>query len=96
MSLDTTQMEVLLRSGTAKEKKCARRIMPLIKNQHHLLVTLLLCNAAAMTASGQPNERAGEGVRHQLRWRGRFLLHVAPMLLYRAAADAAAVPGPPG
>ncbi len=45
MSLDLTQMEVLRRSGTEAEQKYARRITPLLQNQHWLLVTLLLCNA---------------------------------------------------
>ncbi|KAG2442805.1 hypothetical protein HXX76_002884 [Chlamydomonas incerta] len=50
MSLDSVELEVLLRSGTPKEQKYARKIMPLIKSGHHLLVTLLLCNAMAMEA----------------------------------------------
>jgi hypothetical protein len=40
--------QVLIRSGTEKEKWHAQRIIPLVKKQHLLLVTLLLCNAAAM------------------------------------------------
>jgi metal transporter CNNM len=51
MSLDMTQMEVLRRSGTDKEKKYARKILPLIAKPHFLLVTLLLCNALAMEVS---------------------------------------------
>lgn len=39
---------MLKRSGTVEEKKYARKIMPIIENSHFLLVTLLLCNAAAM------------------------------------------------
>ncbi|KXZ56624.1 hypothetical protein GPECTOR_1g562 [Gonium pectorale] len=50
LSLDTVELEVLLRSGTPREQKYARRIMPLIANTHSLLVTLLLCNALAMVA----------------------------------------------
>ncbi|MEW5307069.1 MAG: hypothetical protein WDW36_009487 [Sanguina aurantia] len=48
LSLDMVDMEVLLRSGSVQEKKYAASIVPLISNQHQLLVTLLLCNAAAM------------------------------------------------
>ncbi len=48
MSLDSVDLEVLKRSGTELEKKHAERIIPVVKNQHLLLVTLLLCNAAAM------------------------------------------------
>ena len=50
LSLDSVELEVLLRSGTPKEQKYARKIIPLIKNGHHLLVSLLLGNAVAMTA----------------------------------------------
>ncbi|GFR41206.1 hypothetical protein Agub_g1876, partial [Astrephomene gubernaculifera] len=50
LSLDTVELEVLLRSGTAKEQKYARKIMPIVSNSHFLLVTLLLCNAVAMEA----------------------------------------------
>lgn len=50
MSLDKVDMEVLKRSGTATEKKYAKRIVPLIENGHFLLVTLLLVNACAMEA----------------------------------------------
>jgi metal transporter CNNM len=52
MSLDNTELEVLIRSGTPKEQRAARKIMPVIKNSHHLLVTLLLTNAIASTVSG--------------------------------------------
>ncbi|GLC43679.1 hypothetical protein PLESTM_001503800 [Pleodorina starrii] len=50
MSLDTVELEVLKRSGTPEERACAMKIMPVIKHQHFLLVTLLLCNAAATEA----------------------------------------------
>jgi metal transporter CNNM len=56
MSLDATQLEVLIRSGTPKEKKNARKILPIIKKPHHLLVTLLLTNALAMTVSKHAEE----------------------------------------
>ncbi|KAG2437901.1 hypothetical protein HXX76_005517 [Chlamydomonas incerta] len=50
MSLDTVELEVLKRSGTPEERACAIKIMPVIKHQHFLLVTLLLCNALATEA----------------------------------------------
>ncbi|GBG00143.1 hypothetical protein Rsub_12834 [Raphidocelis subcapitata] len=50
MSLDSVDMEVLKRSGTDAEKRYASRIIPVIANEHFLLVTLLLCNAAATEA----------------------------------------------
>jgi len=50
MSMDLVELEVLKRSGTAKEQKYASVIMPIVSNQHFLLVTLLLCNAMAMEA----------------------------------------------
>ncbi|GAX72913.1 hypothetical protein CEUSTIGMA_g368.t1 [Chlamydomonas eustigma] len=50
LSLDAVELEVLRRSGTDIEKRSAEKIIPIIKNAHYLLVTLLLCNAAAMEA----------------------------------------------
>lgn len=50
MSLDLVEMEVLQRSGTPQEQKQAAAIFPVVKKQHQLLVTLLLCNAIAMEA----------------------------------------------
>eukprot|EP00195_Chlamydomonas_chlamydogama_P007783 CAMPEP_0202891134 /NCGR_PEP_ID=MMETSP1392-20130828/1288_1 /ASSEMBLY_ACC=CAM_ASM_000868 /TAXON_ID=225041 /ORGANISM="Chlamydomonas chlamydogama, Strain SAG 11-48b" /LENGTH=783 /DNA_ID=CAMNT_0049574813 /DNA_START=91 /DNA_END=2442 /DNA_ORIENTATION=- len=50
MSLDTMELEVLKRSGTDQEKRYASIIAPVLKNQHLLLVTLLLCNAGASEA----------------------------------------------
>ncbi|MCO5547589.1 hypothetical protein L7F22_001040 [Adiantum nelumboides] len=50
MSLDLVEMEVLQRSGTPTEQKQAAAIFPVVKKQHQLLVTLLLCNAVAMEA----------------------------------------------
>lgn len=49
-SMDKTQLEVLKRSGTPLEQKCASKVAPLLENTHFLLVTLLLCNACAMEA----------------------------------------------
>ncbi|RAL38203.1 hypothetical protein DM860_017408 [Cuscuta australis] len=50
MSLGPVDLEVLRRSGTSSEKKQAATILPVVKKQHQLLVTLLLCNAASMEA----------------------------------------------
>nr|XP_024365635.1 DUF21 domain-containing protein At4g14240-like isoform X2 [Physcomitrium patens] len=48
MSLGLVDLEVLQQSGTVEEKKRASAILPVVRTQHQLLVTLLLCNAAAM------------------------------------------------
>ncbi|RWV97914.1 hypothetical protein GW17_00039268 [Ensete ventricosum] len=48
MSLGLVELEILQRSGTPAEKKQAATILPVVQKQHQLLVTLLLCNAAAM------------------------------------------------
>ncbi|KAK9825434.1 hypothetical protein WJX81_007178 [Elliptochloris bilobata] len=50
MSLDMIDLEMLKRSGTARERVYAKRITPVLKRPHMLLVTLLLTNAAAMEA----------------------------------------------
>ncbi|KAH6776802.1 CBS domain protein with a domain protein [Perilla frutescens var. hirtella] len=50
MSLGLVDLEILQRSGTPTEKKQAAVILPVVQKQHQLLVTLLLCNAAAMEA----------------------------------------------
>ncbi|PPR03590.1 hypothetical protein CVT26_006131 [Gymnopilus dilepis] len=44
MSLDETQLHVLSISGTPEQRKYANKIMPVRKNGHLLLVTLLLAN----------------------------------------------------
>ncbi|KZT57729.1 DUF21-domain-containing protein [Calocera cornea HHB12733] len=44
MSLDETQLHVLSVSGSPKQQKYARKIMPIRKNGHLLLTTLLLAN----------------------------------------------------
>jgi len=43
-------LEVLKRSGTDREQRYAAAIVPVVANQHFLLVTLLLCNAVSMEA----------------------------------------------
>ncbi|XP_074286021.1 DUF21 domain-containing protein At2g14520-like isoform X2 [Silene latifolia] len=48
MSLSLVDLEVLAKSGTPKDRKYAEKILPVVKNQHLLLCTLLICNAAAM------------------------------------------------
>ncbi|KHN33069.1 DUF21 domain-containing protein [Glycine soja] len=50
MSLGLVDLEILQRSGSPSEKKQAAVILPVVQKQHQLLVTLLLCNAAAMEA----------------------------------------------
>ncbi|KAG0608736.1 hypothetical protein M758_8G128200 [Ceratodon purpureus] len=50
MSLGLVDLEVLQQSGSEAEKKQASTILPVVQKQHQLLVTLLLCNAAAMEA----------------------------------------------
>ncbi|KAK9866389.1 hypothetical protein WJX84_002330 [Apatococcus fuscideae] len=50
MSMDTVELEVLRRSGTARERRYAARIQPVVQRPHWTLVTLLLCNAAALEA----------------------------------------------
>ncbi|KDP35906.1 hypothetical protein JCGZ_09878 [Jatropha curcas] len=50
MSMSTVDLEVLAQSGTPNDRKHAAKILPVVKNQHLLLCTLLICNAAAMEA----------------------------------------------
>ncbi|CAJ2648832.1 unnamed protein product [Trifolium pratense] len=50
MSLSLVDLEVLAKSGTPQDKKHAEKILPVVRNQHLLLCTLLICNAAAMEA----------------------------------------------
>ena len=47
MSIDLVEMEILLKSGKAREKIAASKIKPVIKNPHRLLVTLVVWNAVA-------------------------------------------------
>lgn len=48
LSLGSTQLEILEKAGKPIEKKYAKRIFPIVKRHHLLLVTLLLANAAAV------------------------------------------------
>jgi len=50
LSMSRVDLEVMRRTGTEHERKCAERIAPVVANQHLLLVTLLLCNAFAAEA----------------------------------------------
>ncbi|XP_042477080.1 DUF21 domain-containing protein At2g14520-like isoform X2 [Macadamia integrifolia] len=48
MSMSIVDLEVLAKSGTPKDRKHAAKILPVVRKQHLLLCTLLICNAAAM------------------------------------------------
>ncbi|CAH2051914.1 unnamed protein product [Thlaspi arvense] len=48
MSMSLVDLEVLAKSGTSRDRKHAAKILPVVKKQHLLLCTLLICNAAAM------------------------------------------------
>ncbi|KAF6139744.1 hypothetical protein GIB67_042822 [Kingdonia uniflora] len=50
MSMSLVDLEVLAKSGTPTDRKHAAKILPVVKKQHLLLCTLLICNAAAMEA----------------------------------------------
>ncbi|XP_057839119.1 DUF21 domain-containing protein At2g14520 isoform X2 [Cryptomeria japonica] len=50
MSLSLVDLEVLRKSGKPQDRKYAAKIMPVVKKQHLLLCTLLICNALAMEA----------------------------------------------
>ncbi|GLT44245.1 hypothetical protein SLA2020_181540 [Shorea laevis] len=50
MSMSLVDLEVLAKSGTPSDQKHAAKILPVVRKQHLLLCTLLICNAAAMEA----------------------------------------------
>ncbi|MCO5580448.1 hypothetical protein L7F22_034316 [Adiantum nelumboides] len=50
MFLGLVDLEVLLKSGTLEDQKHAAKILPVVKNQHLLLCTLLIGNSLAMEA----------------------------------------------
>ncbi|XP_043712746.1 DUF21 domain-containing protein At2g14520-like isoform X2 [Telopea speciosissima] len=50
MSMSIVDLEVLAKSGTPKDRKHAAKILPVVRKQHLLLCTLLICNAASMEA----------------------------------------------
>ncbi|KAK9990840.1 hypothetical protein SO802_025825 [Lithocarpus litseifolius] len=48
MSMSLVELEVLVKSGTPSDRKHAAKILPVVRRQHLLLCTLLICNAVAM------------------------------------------------
>ncbi|PON92174.1 CBS domain containing protein [Trema orientale] len=50
MSLSLVDLEVLAKSGKPTDRLHAAKILPVVRRQHLLLCTLLICNAAAMEA----------------------------------------------
>ncbi|OAY48369.1 DUF21 domain-containing protein At5g52790 [Manihot esculenta] len=50
MSLSLVDLEVLIKAGQPQDRKNAEKILPIVKNQHLLLCTLLIGNALAMEA----------------------------------------------
>ncbi|KAL5746420.1 hypothetical protein ACOSP7_027566 [Xanthoceras sorbifolium] len=50
MSLSLVDLEVLMKAGLPQDRKNAAKILPIVKNQHLLLCTLLIGNAMAMEA----------------------------------------------
>lgn len=48
LSLDLTTLMTLKNAGTPTEQKYAKRILPVVKQHHLLLVTLLVANAGAV------------------------------------------------
>ncbi|KAF5451168.1 hypothetical protein F2P56_031454 [Juglans regia] len=50
MSLSLVDLEVLAKAGQPQDRKNAEKILPIVKNHHLLLCTLLISNAMAMEA----------------------------------------------
>ncbi|XP_058085193.1 DUF21 domain-containing protein At2g14520-like [Magnolia sinica] len=50
MSLSLVDLEVLIKAGQPEDRKNAAKILPVVKNQHLLLCTLLIGNSLAMEA----------------------------------------------
>ncbi|XP_039024456.1 DUF21 domain-containing protein At5g52790-like isoform X1 [Hibiscus syriacus] len=50
MSLSLVDLEVVIKAGQPEDRKNAEKILPIVKNQHLLLCTLLIGNALAMEA----------------------------------------------
>ncbi|KAK3037239.1 hypothetical protein RJ639_030132, partial [Escallonia herrerae] len=50
MSLSLVDLEVISKAGQPRDRENAEKILPIVKNQHLLLCTLLICNAMAMEA----------------------------------------------
>lgn len=63
MSLDSTQLAVLAKSGTPSQKVLAQKVAPLRRNGHMLLITLLIANMIANETLPIVSEKAlGGGV----------------------------------
>ena len=50
LSLDPVRLKLLRLQGSDEEKRWAKAVLPVLASHHHLLVALLLCNAAANEA----------------------------------------------
>lgn len=50
LSLDMKDIAMVIRGPNSAQKRYAEAVQPLMKHSHRLLVTLVLCNAAAMEA----------------------------------------------
>ncbi|MQL80513.1 hypothetical protein Taro_012974 [Colocasia esculenta] len=50
MSLSLVDLEVLVKAGRPRDRRNAAKILPVVKNQHLLLCTLLIGNSLAMEA----------------------------------------------
>ena len=50
LSIEFLDLEIKLVIGTETEKESARKVLPILKKHHHLLVTLLFCNACVLEA----------------------------------------------
>ncbi len=50
VSMDRNELRLMLINGTSEQKQQAKRILPIIKDHHWLLVTLFLFNAMANEA----------------------------------------------
>ncbi|KAL4620389.1 hypothetical protein ACB092_06G150500 [Castanea dentata] len=48
MSMSLVELEVLVKSVTPSDRKHVAKILPVVRRQHLLLCTLLICNAVAM------------------------------------------------
>uniref|UniRef100_A0A7N2MC12 CNNM transmembrane domain-containing protein n=1 Tax=Quercus lobata TaxID=97700 RepID=A0A7N2MC12_QUELO len=46
--MSLVELEVLVKSGTPSDRKHAAKILPVVRRQHLLLCTLLICNAVVM------------------------------------------------
>ena len=50
LSIEYLDLEIKTVIGTPEEKAQAEKVLPILKKHHHLLVTLLFCNACALEA----------------------------------------------